>query len=270
MGLLDQRVMGDFPVSFSTAEAAKALAPLKLEQKADWLVNLRTLFRNMVDSISTEDQAKLNHHECAFVLLQDIGALIEYAEQNLPKINLRIYYPTYSSMLRVYPHAAHKVIKSDIQKRYAKLEKDTIERVLSRMHEMKCFEKTDCKLPAITNDGFITTHYPADLLTRNGFGELTLVESRTGALKTRKDWSTKITGGDRPEIQNLPFNKMTLQVFGDQSTQFASSPHKMKQMVLELASKSKWNTLTPDERVLFGISTLKDPFARRFLRDMFH
>lgn len=270
MGVLDQRVMGDFPVSFSTAEAAKALAPLELEQKADWLVNLRTLFRNMVDSVPTEDQGALNHHDCAYVLMQDVTALIEYVERNLPKINIRIYYPTYASMLRVYPHAAHKVIKSDLQKRYAKLERDTMERILGRMQEMKCFVKTDCKLPAITNAAYITTHYPADLLTKNGFGELLLVESRTGAIKSRKDWSSKLTGSDRPEVANMPFNKMTLQTFGDQSTQFASSPHKMKNMLLELASKSKWNTLTPDERVLFGLSTLKDPFARRFFRDMFH
>lgn len=265
MSGIDQREMGEYPVSPGTSKAVQGLQANSSTVKADWLINVRTVLRNIISSVPTEYQHDLHPIDVSKAFERELVIIQELVRDHVPTINVRFYYPTYQGFVRMYKNALHKTPSNENQIAYAKLEQKVYEASIPRFPNI---EKVDCKLPYITNNAYITTHFPADLLTKSGIGELTLVESHTGTFKRKSLWSSKLTGNDRPEVASLPFNRLTIQVFGDCSIQFKSSPLKMKRMLLDMAASSKWNTLTPDERVRFSVNQLRDPFAKRFFLDM--
>ncbi|WP_197904439.1 hypothetical protein [Salmonella enterica] len=258
------RTLGDYPLSVGTSATLSAVQQ-QPETPMDWLFNLRTLARNFVESFEDVEQHKLPLSMITGDFQNELLQLRQLVNELVPHIRLRIYAPTYASIKRVYPHAIHKEPHTEKQKGLATLYRG----LMASVDRLPNIESMDCKLPAITKTSYITTHYVSDLLARTGFGELILVESHTGTLKRKHQWSTKLTGGDRPEVANLPFTKMTLGTFGDQAVQFNSGPVKIKRMLLDLAKQGQWNPLTTEDRTRFGVNQLRDPFAKRFLLDMF-
>src|SRR5690606_9561418 len=84
-------------------------------------------------------------------------------------------------------------------------------------------------------DTMLLTHIPVDLLSADRFSKLVLLESHTGAIKPHLSWYTKLTNGK--ELFRMPFNRFTLQVFGDNGVHFAPMPMKMKQAVKDISEK---------------------------------
>jgi hypothetical protein len=65
----------------------------------------------------------------------------------------------------------------------------------------------------------------------------------------------------------MPFNPMTLQVFGD-STTFSPFKKPIREELVELAEKYKWNAHTTKERLRLGLSFMKDRFSSEILDGM--
>ena len=91
------------------------------------------------------------------------------------------------------------------------------------------------------------THHVVDLVTTSSMARLFLLESYTGVVKDFTQWYTKLTGGDK--LHYIPFNALTLQVFGDNSVNFKSSSHGIKELVKKIALEAKWTSATSISRV---------------------
>jgi hypothetical protein len=162
---------------------------------------------------------------------------------------LVLYFPTYASLPTYLPHARLKDQKStELQARRLKLEKDTYaamdEETIS--HIIEC----DCEVPGVggKSEALILTHYPVDLLSASNFYELHLLESNTGKIKPKSKWSQKIN--KKPEeYRFLPFNRLTLTVFGDGNKLIKPYAYTPKKELLTIAKHYKWNALTTRERV---------------------
>jgi hypothetical protein len=111
----------------------------------------------------------------------------------------------------------------------------------------------------------LLTHLPVDLLWRAQFKELTLLESHTGALKKRAAWYSKLTGGS--QMTRIPFNRLTLQVFGE-NLYFSAMLPGIRNRVLEMAEKDQWTSVTTDERIRASIQKLYDPREKTFFLDL--
>jgi hypothetical protein len=87
------------------------------------------------------------------------------------------------------------------------------------------------------------------------------LESHTGAIKNPAEWNTKLTGGAK-ELSNIPFNRFTLQLFGDNGHMFLSGPLRLREIVLGIAKRDHWTSVTTSERVSFGIRNIPNDIDR--------
>lgn len=95
----------------------------------------------------------------------------------------------------------------------------------------------------------IVTHYAQDLLNHRQFDELVLIESHTGAVKTPKEFNTKLSLN--PEQKKLiPFGKFAQRVFGD-GTLYGPMDIDIRRTIVEIAEKSGWVRTTPINRIGF-------------------
>jgi hypothetical protein len=108
------------------------------------------------------------------------------------------------------------------------------------------------------------THYAIDLLAPN-FKSFDLLESHTGAIKSKHLWYTKYYNGkDYPQ---LPFREDLLQVFGDNETFRPMAPSIRKQ-IIEIAKQYNWSPVSTSEKVEYGLNQIKDPYLRDVLRSL--
>jgi hypothetical protein len=59
------------------------------------------------------------------------------------------------------------------------------------------------------------------------------------------------------DLIKIPFNKFSLQVFGDKET-FSPLPQLIKKEVLRLANDFNWTQITTLDRIQFCLTTIKD------------
>ena len=65
----------------------------------------------------------------------------------------------------------------------------------------------------------------------------------------------------------MPFNAMTLQIFGD-GENFAAYPRKLKLELIELAKKNKWSPITTNSKVESDLNKMTDKLGAQMLKDM--
>ncbi len=78
--------------------------------------------------------------------------------------------------------------------------------------------------------------------------KLDLLESHTGVLKTRKEFNTKYYDYKKLELENMPFQRKLLAIFGDHVL-FKPYPLKIRQVFIDVARKSKWTPITSEYKV---------------------
>lgn len=268
---VSQRDKGDLPLSIGTSLAIESLCGLGDEfftehpavNEVDELwVNLRTLFRNLYGSIERHVRDTMLPDALMAGMLDDIQTMeATIVRKTHGRVTVVFYVCDYSDFKQVFPHAHYKELKTEKQKIEQTIENQTITALVEdgpsidlRQYRTK-----------IVDEGkrvALLTHYPVDLLWRSNFQELRLLESHTGKIKPPVEWYTKLTGGK--DLTRIPFNRLTLQVFGDGNTLFASMPQKLKQELIDLSIKYKWTPLTTEEKVRYGISKIYDPRVKTF------
>ena len=112
----------------------------------------------------------------------------------------------------------------------------------------------------------LITHYPVDLLARYNFTELHLLESHTGAIKNPSMWNTKLQNGR--DIPNIPFDRATLQVFGD-GVMYRPMNMKIRKAFIEMAEKHQWSAATTEALVKHSAKSAKDPFLGQFVNGLY-
>lgn len=268
---LDARDRGQFPVSIGTSlalEGAFGIYPERPDLKATiptvgrvWF-NLRTLLRNMVSCLSTQDRDRLTPKALYTALLEEIQILDSLLPtQTNGAVHAQFYYCTHIDAPRKFPHAILKVPKTPLQKQLHDLEQKTYKLLIDSGLIPHLF-LFDTELNGVHPASLILTHYPVDLLSRYKFAKLSLLESHTGVTKKPALWYTKLNGCK--DATTIPFTKFTLQIFGDGSL-FAGSVPGIRKRVMELSEQHHWTNVTTDDKIRFTLNRINDLQERVFL-----
>lgn len=231
------------------------------------LLNLLTLIRNAHDAYETkEEKALLKPEQLMEDVVNDLKMLSRWLEEvrKTKPLQLVVYYPSYTSIKFRFPLADLAKRETENQKTYDKLSDKTADLIHDKYR--KLIEITDVGMPSFKGRGIVLTHRVVDLAVFEYPARLTLMESYTGKLKPYTQWYTKLTGGK--DLFFLPFNKLTIQIFGDKSTDFASSSKAVKELVKKLAQDSNWTPATTVSRVRMNINMLPDGIDKAALLKM--
>lgn len=262
------RSTGSLGISIGTSGALEAGGLLNLRNTDSVLFNLRTLVRNAQESYENEDKEYHSPEVLAKDVEADITFLAKYIETNRngKPVKMAVYYPTYKGIARKYPKADIKDHSKGTEKQ--KATEATIVKTCDIVYKKfaKLIVQTDVGMPPFAGNGIVLTHHPVDLCETPGVARLKLLESYTGALKLFPDWNTKLTNGKN--LHNIPLNRLTIQVFGDNSTNFKSSIQGIKEVVKRIAENSHWTTASTMSRVRSSIAALPQGMDRAGLMSM--
>lgn len=283
-GVISGRATSAFPLSVGTSLALESAIitsdrpsidpERKIPQKVNltdydevW-INISTLFRNLLGSLTKDDSKRVSSRELAQGLIDEIEFIQNIiSSETLNKTRVIFYICTYSDLQKKYPHAVFKQITTDNQKIYKGLHDEAIQYAISHFGKVDFLKIFNSEIT--TNNykvALIITHIAHDLLSYKNFRDMHLLESHTGVLKKNYQWYTKYSDGKT--LSMLPFNKGLLQVFGD-SEHFRSFPMSTRKSILELAGEYKWTPATTRDKMLSCIATLKDHYTREVLSKMF-
>lgn len=275
---LDTRAKGQFPVSIATSLAVEGAFGMMLENQPTknpsvydyqeiWF-NLRTMFRNFYGSLQKEHIDRLMPEHIGEALREEMTILRGVLEQqSTNRIKAVFYVCNYDSLTRLHKFAIFKEVKTDKQKFYAGLENATMNYLIEHHGEEFGIRNLDTQIVGNGKDAIMLTHYPFDLLSNVSFGKLALLESHTGVIKTPALWYTKLNNGK--ELSRIPFNMMTIQLFGDSGGLLAPYSHAEREAIMKIAEKHKWNPTTTKERIIFTVGLEKMPLLEALVKKLF-
>lgn len=272
LSAIESREKGQFPLSIATSlaiEGGLGIHPDRPEDTKNPLleaqmlfVNLRTVFRNLYNSIKKEERVNITVNGLRLGLEEDCAILQSLMERQPKAISCAFYLSHYKHLThKHFPGAIFKQPTTPSQKEYSGYEQQVLEAFL-KSHQQENILQFDEQIKGRYPKTLIITHLPVDLLALYQFQSLKLLESHTGIVKAQPLWYTKLTG--QPE--HMPLNPFTLSLFGD-SVQFLGQRPKLKQTVIELAKRDKWTALSGKERISKSIDSLpNDTIKTELLR----
>jgi len=271
---LSDRNTSSFPLSIGTGLAFESLfspreAPydssrmvpnkVNLKKYNDVFINVFTLYRNLVGSMKSIDVQSTSIEDLADTLRQEIDVIYSLFDQEGNDIIKPIFYTmTYQdvwvgswckSAIVKHPKT---ILQQDFYNRYRKLIKKLDDLSINR-YNSTLNEKTRGSV-------LIHTHMPIDLIDYGKYKSMDLLESNTGRLKTPNTWSTKYAKVNGEYINNIPFNKMLLVVFGDRVI-INPYPNVIRNEILKIAKDSNWTAATTEAKIRLDLKVkLQDPF----------
>lgn len=279
MEALSSREQGQIPISIGSSLALEGAFgilednhnPKPIINNVDVLyVNIRTLIRNMVGSIAGDHLHNVLPEDLANTLLNEL-TIIEQAVKTVTngRVSVVPYLCSYRSLPRKFPFAILKAARTDLQQQAAMREENTVIefKEIAKIHHYTNLVETDIDLPNDSRRVLIMTNYAVDLLQRYKFGSVTLLESHTGAAKPPALWHTKLTNGK--ELPNIPFDRMTLQFFGDGGNLFTGYPIKYRRVLLTIAEKNRWTAMTTKDYILSTVKKAYEPELERLIISLY-
>lgn len=248
------RTVGALGMSVGTSLAFEGESVTSILSSDTILFNLRTLIRNAHQAYEKDDRDAFKVDQIVADVKDDIVKLAKWINENrgTRPINMVVYAPSYDGLKYKFKKAELWEPKTEKQKAFVKLS-DDVSAILVREYKTLIHE-VNCQFPTFSGQGIVLTHHAVDLTLSNSVMRLYLLESYTAALKPYTQWYTKLTGGE--ELFNMPFNRLTIQIFGDRSTNFRSQSLQVKNLVKELAQQAKWTSATSYDRVKATINGL--------------
>jgi hypothetical protein len=274
--VISNRAVGQFPISIATSLAfesaigilPEAPAPEPEIKKRDLImVNVRTLIRNLLGSFEKEDKVHLENYTLAEALVGEMRVMETLAvEHSNGRCRVEFYTCTYDDLQTKFTRALIKVPTTPLQVAYMGIEKDILKYIKDDFKSAPPVEEYTRNFKDHSGDALIVTHFPIDLLQRYRFNSLSLLESHTGAIKPPLLWNTKLKDGK--EFENIPFDRMTLQMFGD-GVLFAPMPIKIRQRVYSIAIKQQWTPASTKDWIIRGIEAHRDPALEVLVKDLY-
>lgn len=275
---IEGRVYGQFPISISTSMAIEGLLgvhpdmppppkPPYQNYAAIWF-NVRTIFRNLHGAIAADVRANLKATDYAQALYNELMVIQRVlAQETHQTLTVQFYLNKYDTLQLSYPHATLKQPVTAGQHQYKLLE----QAVYTYMANMAT-TGLDIVLGhlAITMQPVPTlmvTHLPVDLLHAKGASSLELLESHTGVIKAKWQWHTKLVSGST--LTRIPFDRMTMQMFGDTGGMFKPGPAAHKAALLKIAETYNWTPATTQERILLCVESAKEPILLSDIRQLY-
>lgn len=248
------RDLGELGMSYGTSLAFESDEAKHIIPKSDtFLINLRTLIRNVHGAYKSDDEQINDLDSLSEALMEDVRIMATTISQLAPRSthHVEIYYPSYKSLGRKFPKADLWKPKTEKQIALHDLYDKVAARFIKEHPELVTL--TDCGAPDFKGKGLIITHHVVDLVLTDAWGRLNLLETHSGAVKPYLLWNTKLTG-KTGENYNIPLNRMTIQVFGDKSTNFIGQKQGIKKLVKDLAEKANWTSATTPQRCRSSIN----------------
>lgn len=257
LDILSGRAVGELPLSIGTSLAIEALKDVQ-GYDSIW-INVKTLYRNIYESCDREYLDKLEANGIADTISDEINFIRRHLAN---KMKVVIYDLGYKGLAKRYPKAILKEARTPLQIAYEKMMNETIDIVIGEDFDQEIEYDAGSELAGEPTKSLIITHYPVDLLSRTKFRQLRLLESHTGAIKGRSEWFSKLQNGR--EMNFVPFNKFTIQIFGD-GKHFSGYPPKVKKAVMTMAIENRWTSVTTNDKVRFSIKRMKDIYTSTLL-----
>lgn len=261
--IMEAREKGQYPISIATSLAFESLAGIYPERENQtWMydkfdalyINTRTLIRNILGSLPREVREEVTPEALAQTVLNEMDVIeATVVEDGDGKIGLTFYHFTYDGIHRRFPYALHRIVETPQQEWLKAIENNAL-KIIQEMVPANYyvgdmdFKKDDRRVVLIT-------HYPVDLLNMYQFKQLVLLETHTGNLKPRAMWHTKLNGAK--DVNVIPFDRMTLQIFGD-GVLFRSMPPKAKKFLIDLGTKTGWTPLTTKALIISSVKGTGD------------
>lgn len=278
----NDRVTGAFPLAISTSLALEGALGIHPENPTDknilpyygeiW-VNLRTLYRNLHESVPKDVQERLLAGTMVDALLEEIEHFDTTIRERATSPMKIIYYASnYAGLAKRYPKALLRTASTQRQVIYQDIQQKAIKGLLTELGKaggrtVRVFD-LDLKPKNPTEHygkALMISHYAYDLLSHYEFQKLTLLESHTGVAKDRALWSSKYTDGR--QFPMIPFRESLLQVFGD-STLFRAWNVKDRRVIVELAQAKTWTPLTTISKIRQDLRYLNNPMLQKTLNDV--
>lgn len=280
MSLLHDRVVGNYNVSIATSQAIDGLynripdrkpeRPMPATLGDSVYFNVRTLFRNIWGSLPAKDAPDVSADIYADIIEQEIMTIRSALSEEDPPLEAFFYLPSYASLYKDYPNGNLKDIKTEKMNQKVILENKALAKLKDNENPDAPIIFNDVELKTkIPYSAFILSHYPVDLLHTSGFSKTFLLESHTGVVKGPDKWYTKLSTKYLEGNERIPFNKATIQFFGDSGGMFKSQPLSAKKRVAEVAVKYKWNQQTTRARILDTLRLAGEGHLEQTMRALF-
>jgi hypothetical protein len=264
--IMSGRAMSAFPLSIGTSLAFESLfagrqSPydpdreipkhINIFEYQTFLINVGTLIRNIVSSVPTEEMYSLNYRAVLMALQGEIDTIIDIMNnEGQNRVELYFYVRDYkfTHKLSSSPLVMFKAPNTEKQK--------ILENIYYRSERGTRSIDSAPFIHHVSRDlihkshkkALILTSMPYDLLSFNIFSSLDLLESYTGVVKTRKEFYTKLHEGKKLGLENIPYIRRMLAIFGD-SHLYKPMPMNIRKIVLDLAATMRWTPVTTEERV---------------------
>jgi hypothetical protein len=276
LAALSGREMGQLPISIGTSLALEGAFgiledhpnPAPVIHKVDVLyLNLRTLIRNIAGAVDADVNAQLTAEDLSAALANELQ-IIETAVKQYTggRVEIVPYMCEYKSLKRRFPHAMMKETKTEKQVFAFTREMNALADFEEKMGWIYS-KKFDIEFDKDDRVALILTSYAIDLLQRYKFTSLTLLESHTGAAKPPAMWYTKLNNGK--ELTSIPFDRMTIQMFGDGSNLFSPFPIKIRKHMIMVAEKNKWTPMSTKALILESIKKERDPVLEALILNLY-
>lgn len=280
---LASRAISAFPVSVGTSLSLESLFSPRLKPYdpdreipqhvavADYqeiYINLSTLFRNIIGSITREAFFSATAFDIKETLISEIDVINSLFQNEGSGLCRPVYYHcTYKGLQSKLPNAIRlRQDKTDGQKFYRHKHDEVMKLLFKSTDEHFEFDY-DIK-PKQRTSAMIITHYPYDLLSYTRFSKLDLLESNTGKLKQRHQWSSKYYPVGDSDLSNLPFLRKLLLVFGDRVL-IQPSDMKLRRLILEIAEKRRWTALTTESKMIQDFELdIREPYVLQFMKKL--
>lgn len=259
-----ERALGEkLPISVATAVPFEKLYEDGYNGAMVWMLNMHTLFRNLHGCVAPESRDMLPAADYVYALVAEMRAIVDIVKDLTKGIGEVIFYlPTYKGMGKTFPKANLRGVNTDRQRAFQIINTAVLKPFIDHPERLKADAdleviKTDIGPPRSSKPAMIITHHAVDLLYCPS--DTILLESHTGTQKKWVKWYTKLMNGN--QMTRIPFNRLTLQVFGD-NTDFSPMKSAVKEVLLLLAEERQWGPHTTDDRVAWSIRQLRDHYAK--------
>lgn len=265
-----QKELGDLGVSIGTSLALEALVgnphsdfkPKLPPTFKHVFINVRTVLRNLIGAITEIGYTDEVVARDAINELVTISKVV--SEQTNNASSVVFYYSEYKDINTLLPHAFLKEKLTEKQKQKIYFE-EAVFKYMFKYPAWAGVHIVPTLLSGQYNKAYIITHYVVDLLAANTFTELVLVESHTGSIKKSNEFSYKLS---KPSGRIIPFNKMTVSVFGDSNILLTAYPPSTKKKLLAIAATYNWHSLTTKDKVKHDLGYMEDVPLAKLLKSM--
>ena len=278
--VLLERTKGQYPISVATSLALESLMGIHPEiqhevpphgQMNRFWINLRTLYRNIMGAVPTDIVSEIAPEAVAQVMFEEMEFIQDLFHQHSHVVEIQYYFCNYRNLEKRFPLAHVRFDRTEKQKYHTRHQLMTMEYLFKRIapyqvkdHELVRLyeEKIKSPYPEKAHTVFLT-HLAIDLLESPHFGRTHLIESHTGAYKSRSLFYTKFFNGK--DLPMIPFMSVFLQIFGD-TTMFSPHPDKkLKSDLIELAKKHQWTPTSTVALIRYSLESMLNPYAKEIL-----